>query len=235
MTKRVALITGAARGIGRAILDDLARDHAVAFTYNSSDPGPVLAEHSSALAIRADLSDPDVASSIVAQVVKDFARLDTVVLNAGTIATTPFDDWDLAAHQNNFNVNLFAPMAILSSALPHLAPGASVVAISSVNAVLPPKGAAAYGASKAAMNLWVRAAAKELGPTGIRVNAIAPGAIERVEAPRPPDLVELFVKETALGRVGTPEDVAKVVRFLASDDAGFITGEVLTVSGGYRL
>ncbi len=77
--------------------------------------------------------------------------------------------------------------------------------------------------------------AKELGADGIRVNAIAPGAINIPEAPRPDDLTALFVKDTALGRAGAPEDIAQVVRFLASDAAGFITGEVLNVTGGYRL
>ncbi|EPX83746.1 3-oxoacyl-[acyl-carrier protein] reductase [Salipiger mucosus DSM 16094] len=77
--------------------------------------------------------------------------------------------------------------------------------------------------------------AKELGDRGIRVNAVAPGAVNTPEAPRSKDLTELFVKETALGRTGEPRDIARAVRFLASDEAGFITGEVLTVSGGYRI
>jgi len=123
----------------------------------------------------------------------------------------------------------------LAAALPHLQSGAAVVNISSVNAVLPPKGAALFGASKAALNLWTRAMAKELGSKGIRVNAVAPGAINIAENPRPAGLTELFVKETALGRIGTPQDIARAVRFLASEDARFVTGEVLTVSGGYRL
>lgn len=77
--------------------------------------------------------------------------------------------------------------------------------------------------------------AKELGPLGIRVNAVAPGAIDTSDKPRPEDLAALFIKDTALGRLGTPQDVARVIRFLAGEDAGFLTGEVLTVSGGYRL
>ena len=96
-------------------------------------------------------------------------------------------------------------------------------------------GAVSYSASKAALNTWTKGIAKALGPRGIRVNAIAPGAIERPESPRPPELVAKFVELTALGRSGVPADIAKVVRFLASDGADFITGEVITVSGGYRL
>ena len=121
------------------------------------------------------------------------------------------------------------------AALPHLQPGAVIVSISSVNAVLPPQGAAIYGASKAALDLWTRGMAKELGPRGIRVNAVAPGAVNIAEAPRDPELTRRFEEMTALGRLARAEDIAAAVRFLASDAASAITGEVLTVSGGYRL
>jgi NAD(P)-dependent dehydrogenase (short-subunit alcohol dehydrogenase family) len=107
--------------------------------------------------------------------------------------------------------------------------------ISSINARLPALAAPAYSASKAAVETWTKGTAKVLGPRGIRINAIAPGAIERPEAPRPPELIDVFVKDTALGRPGVPQDIASAVRFLCSDAASFITGEVLTVSGGYRL
>ena len=133
------------------------------------------------------------------------------------------------------SVNVLAPAALLSAALPHLQPGAAIVSISSVNAVLPPKGAVAYGASKAGLNLWTRGMAKELGPRGIRVNAVAPGAVNVAEQPRDAELTELFVKDTALGRLAEAEDIAQAVRFLASSSARSITGEVLGVSGGYRL
>ena len=134
-----------------------------------------------------------------------------------------------------FDVNVMANNSLLTAALPHLKPGASVVAISSVNARLPTRGAALYSASKAALDTWIRAMAKELGPQGIRVNGVAPGAIEIPEAPRDPDMVDAFVGMTALGRIGTPDDIAAAVRFLCSDAASFVTGEILTVSGGYRL
>ena len=110
-----------------------------------------------------------------------------------------------------------------------------MVNISSVNATLPPKGASLYGASKAALELWTRAAAKEMGPRGVRVNAVSPGAIDIEDAQRDADLRQAFIDMTALERMGTPQDVAEAVRFMASDAASFITGEVLVVSGGYRL
>lgn len=229
--RRTALVTGGARGIGRAIVEDLARDHDVAFTWATSRPD----DHPDRLAIQADLTEDGAPDRVVAAVMERFGRLDVIVNNAGAVVSTPKDVADTAPHRHVMDVNYLAPVALLTEALPHLERGAAVVSISSINAVLPPRDAATYGASKAALNLWTRAMAKELGPQGIRVNAVAPGAIERPEAPRPPELVKAFVDDTALGRAGRPEDIARAVRFLASEDADFITGEVLTVSGGYRL
>lgn len=227
--KPVALITGGARGIGRAIAEDFATDHEVAITYNSTPPDGLLEQYPDTLALAADLGTPSAAQEVIAAVLARFGRLDVIVNNAGAIA---MDDADLSG---TFAVNVAAPMALLDAALPHLSRGACVVNISSVNATLPAMGAVGYSASKAALDTWTRGMAKTLGPKGIRVNGIAPGAIERVEAPRPAELVQLFVDMTALGRTGVPRDIAKVARFLASDAAGFITGETITVSGGYRL
>ena len=229
---KVVLLTGGTRGIGKGILDDLRQDHRVAYTWRSTPPGTA---QTGTHAIRADLSNPSEAEDIIANVIHHFGQLDVIVNNAGAIGTSPLDTHDPDNFRTQYDVNLGAPVALLAAALPHLKPGASVVNISSVNAVLPPMGAAIYGATKAALNLWTQGAAKELGPKGIRVNAIAPGAIEREESPRDPELVQKFIDMTALGRVGTPQDIAQAVRFLASDAASFITGEVLTVSGGYRL
>jgi len=227
--KPVALITGGARAIGRAIAEDFAQDHAIAVTYNTTPPDALLALYPETLAMPADLSDASIAPDIIAQIIRRFGRLDIIVNNAGAIA---MDDADLS---NTFAVNVTAPRALLDAALPHLKPGACIINISSVNATLPAMGAVGYSSSKAALDTWTRGMAKTLGPQDIRVNGIAPGAIERDDAPRPPDLVKAFVGMTALGRSGVPTDIAKVARFLASDAAGFITGETITVSGGYRL
>lgn len=228
---RVALVTGAARGIGRAIAEDLAQDHDVAITWHTTPPDALPALH----AVRADLSADGAPQAVVDDVIARYGRLDVIINNAGSMVPTPKEAFDATAQRAILDLNLLAPGALLAAALPHLQRGAAVVNISSVNAVLPPRGASIYGASKAALNLWTRAMAKELGPQGIRVNAVAPGAINTPEAPRPDELTEIFVEMTALGRIGQVGDIAKAVRFLASDAAGFITGEVLTVSGGYRL
>ncbi|NOE32454.1 MULTISPECIES: SDR family NAD(P)-dependent oxidoreductase [unclassified Ruegeria] len=231
---KVALITGGARGIGRAIVEDLGRDHKIAFTWLNSAPELDVLD-SDVLAIRSDLTQPDQPAQVIEQVIAQFGRLDVLVNNAGLVRATPKEAFNQQDHRDILDLNLLVPVALLTAALPQLQAGASIVNISSMNATLPPRDAATYGASKAALNLWTRAMAKELGPQGIRVNAIAPGAINIPEVPRPDDLTELFVKDTALGRVGVPEDIARVVRFLASDAVGFITGEVLGVTGGYRL
>ncbi len=231
---KVALVTGGARGIGRAIVEDLAKDHRVAFTWRSTEPAD-MATGTDLLPLQADLTQPDQPETVVSQVIRHFGRLDVIVNNAGLVASTPKDVFDADNHRAILDLHLLVPAALLAAALPHLESGAAIVSISSVNAVLPPRDAVTYGASKAALNLWTRGMAKELGPSGVRVNAVAPGAINIPEAPRPDDLTALFVNETALGRIGAPQDVAGAVRFLISDAASFVTGEVLTVSGGYRL
>lgn len=232
---RVALVTGAARGLGRAIADDLAQDHNVAITWHKTDPGPLLDARPGVFAVNADLSDPDVASEVIDAVIAQYGQIDILINNAGIVEMDAFETGDFTPARQTFDVNVVAPMALLTAALPHLKPGACVVNISSTNAVLPARGAAAYSASKAALDTWTRAMAKELGPRGIRVNAVAPGATERPETPRPQELIDVFVGMTALGRIGQPEDIAAAVRFMTSDAAGFITGEILNVNGGYRL
>ncbi|WP_209596838.1 SDR family oxidoreductase [Ruegeria sp. HKCCSP351] len=232
--EKVALVTGGARGIGHAIVEELSRDHRVAFTWLSTKPPAALLQRGT-LAIRSDLTAPDQPAEVIAQVMERFGQLDVIVNNAGLVRSTPKEEFQVEEHRAILDMNLLVPAALLAAALPHLERGAAIVSISSMNAVLPPRDAVTYGASKAALNLWTRAMAKELGPDGIRVNAVAPGAINIPEAPRSEELTELFVKDTALGQVGRPEDIAKVIRFLASDAASFITGEVLSVTGGYRL
>ena len=230
--KKVALVTGAARGIGRAIVVALSADHDVAITYHTTIPTDL---PEGALAIQADLSCAESHMRVVDAVVARYGRLDVIVNNAGVVSGSPVDSFDQIALREIFDVNVLAAHGLLVAALPLLGSGACVIGISSVNAVLPPKGAAMFGASKAALDLWTRGMAKELGPRGIRVNAVAPGAVEIADAPRDAALTQAFVDMTALGRLVEPSDIADAVVFLASDRARAITGEVLTVSGGYRL
>lgn len=226
---RTVLITGGARGIGKAIAQAFAPDHAVSVTYLNTAPDALVAEHPKVHCIHADLEQSDTAAQVITQVIQTWGRIDVLVNNAGVVEP------DAGERDRNWALHMAAPQALLDAARPHLSQGSAVINISSVNAVLPAMGAASYSASKAALETWTRAMAKTLGPDGIRVNAVAPGAIRTQDRPRPQDLEQRFIEMTALGRIGLPEDIARAVRFLASDDASFITGETLRVSGGYRL
>lgn len=227
---KTALITGAARGLGCAIAQDLQRDHQTAITFHTTKPVAFKNSTARVTPFQADLTDASAITNLVTSLRAQFERLDAVILNHGAI---DMDDSTQAAKL--FDTNILANDTLLRALLPQLKPNASIVAISSVNAQLPARGAALYSASKAALNCWVQAMAKELGPQGIRVNAVAPGAFDTPENQRDSDLVRAFADMTALGRIATPEDITPVVRFLLSDAARFITGEVITVSGGYRL
>ncbi|UWQ36086.1 SDR family oxidoreductase [Leisingera aquaemixtae] len=226
----VALVTGAARGIGQAIAQALAADYSVAITHLETRP-----EGDTFLAVRADFRDPEAPAMVVERTLQHYGRIDLIVNNAGAFASEGSEVFDYSALREMFDVNLFAAQGLLAAALPHLSPGAAVISISSVNATLPPAGAALFGASKAALELWTRGMAKELGPRGIRVNAVAPGAVNDPQNPRPPELTAEFEELTALGRLPSPSDIAAAVSFLAGSGASFVTGEVLTVAGGYRL
>lgn len=231
MTK-VVLVTGAARGIGKVIAYDLCRDYNLAITWRTTTPDEM---PSNILAIHADLLDDHVAQDVIDKTVGHFGRIDAIVNNAGLVPSSPEQAADRAFSRKTFDLNVLAPEALLMAALPHLQSGASIVNISSLNAFFPPDGGAVYGASKAALNLWTRGMAKELGPRGIRVNAVAPGAINLPDEPRSPEVIDQVIHETALGRIGRPEDIARAVRFFIEPASGFITGEVLTVAGGYQL
>lgn len=229
--RHVALVTGGARGIGAALVARLCADYEVVYTHLTTPPSKALM----GTPYEVDLTGDGAIGALVDQVIGQFGRLDLVVNNAGLASATPPEQGELAPARAMFEVNLFAPIALLAASLPHLKPGASLINISSQNARQPAMSAPIYSASKAALECWTRAMAKNLGPTGIRVNAVAPGAVETPEKPRPADLRAIFEKDTALGELATPEDIAQAVAFLASPAAKSITGEVLTVSGGYRL
>ncbi|MEM8591296.1 MAG: SDR family oxidoreductase [Pseudomonadota bacterium] len=223
------IVTGGTRGIGRGIVADLATDHHVTAFFNATEPRnmPV-----GVRCIQADLTNPDAIESAVAQIE---GPIDGIVNNAGTVAPSDIEGFDPAPVRTMFELHCIAPALLLAAALPRMAAGASVVNISSVNADFPPQGSALYGASKAAMNNWTRGAAKELGPKGIRVNAVAPGATNTPEKERPKETVDIFLSRIALGRMGEPDDIAAVTRFLLSDAARYVTGEIIRVSGGYQL
>ena len=231
----VALVTGGARGIGAAITRDLARDHRVVFTYRGAEAAAqaLTAELPGSLALATDFADPAAPEALIQEVMAATGRLDVLVNAAGTVEEEDALSFDMASAERQMRINALAPAALISAAGGLMREGGAVVNVTSINATFPPAGAVTYAASKAALENYTRGFAKAFGPRGIRVNAVAPGAVERAHAPRPEALQEAFLNETALGTLTTPEDIAQAVRYLIA--APGVTGVILPVSRGFGL
>jgi 3-oxoacyl-[acyl-carrier protein] reductase len=233
---KTALVTGGSRGIGRAIALELARAGAsVTVGYRSgADEAEQVAGEAGGRALQADLSDPDEAAKLVAAV----GELDILVNNAGLtrdglIARMPDADWRDVIETNLSSV--FYTCRAAARSMMKRRSGA-IVNVSSVVGLHGNPGQTNYAASKAGIIGFTKALARELGSRGVRANVVAPGYIStRLTDELQADLRELMLKNTPLGRLGDPEDVAGAVRFLCSDAAAFITGEVLLVDGGLGM
>lgn len=239
---RVALVTGAGMGIGRAIGESLAaRGAAVAFHASHSIAGAreaaagVVARGGRAVALQGDLTVVANARRAVDDAVAALGRLDILVNNAGVTRDVPFAETTEETFAEVFDLNIRAMFFAAQQALPHLQGGAGpcILNITSVHGFAGMPGHAAYAATKGAIIAFTRELATELAETGIRVNAIGPGLIE---VPRyfdnPAYTSALGGSWVPLGRVGKPDDIGDVAAFLCSDDARFITGQVLYVDGG---
>lgn len=239
---RVAVVTGASRGIGRAVALELAsRGANVIVNYNTSAPAAqevveaIQAAGRQAQAIQADVSDFEQASGLIKGAIDAFGKLDILVNNAGTtrdmlIMMMPEQDWDDVLRINlksAFNCSKAAVKAMMRKRYGRIINMASVAGIAG-NA-----GQTNYSASKAGLIGLTRALAREVASRGITVNAVAPGFIPTdLTESVPEDIKEASLGAIPLGRWGTPEDVAYAVAFLAADEAGYITGQVLPVDGG---
>ncbi len=246
LTGQVAVVTGGSRGIGAAIARRLARDGArVIVVYNKQveEAARVVLEIKSAggeaVALQCDVGNPDDIGPMVAKAAQAFGRLDILVNNAAVGGTNgPLERITAEGYQRLFDINVRGAMLVTQAALAHMSPvgggGGRVINISSGITRAKVAGSSVYSASKAALEMMTRVWSAELGPRGITVNAVLPGMIETDMLRRmiPPPVIAGYVKQTPLGRLGTPEDVADVVAFLASDEARWITGEAIGVSGG---
>jgi 3-oxoacyl-[acyl-carrier protein] reductase len=243
---KVAVVTGASKGIGAAIAESLgAAGAALTVNYASGREGAervvaaIKACGGKAIAVQADVAKAGDVAHLFAETKKAFGRLDVLVNNAGIYRFQPLDDITEDEFHSLFNTNVLGTILATKEAAKHFdASGGSVINISSVASEDAVPTASVYSATKGAVDAVTRVLAAELGPRKIRVNAIAPGGVEtegtHAAGVIGSDFEKQMVARTALGRLGQPDDVARVAVFLASDDAAWLTGERLAASGGLR-
>ena len=238
-----ALVTGSSRGIGRAVAKELARegwDVCVNYIEHQAE-AETLAEELRAMgrrcvAIQADVADENACRAMVRQAEEALGPVELLVNNAGISYAGLFQDLSTADWDRCLAVNLTGARNMVQAVLPHMlhVKAGAIVNISSIWGLRGASCEVAYACSKAGIVALTRSLALELAPSHIRVNAVAPGCIEtdmvRVLGE---DTVRSLIDETPLGRLGQPEDIANAVAFLASEKASFITGQVLTVDGGF--
>lgn len=245
LTGRVALVTGGTRGIGLATVRALAEAGATVVLTGRDEAAvkeraaEVAAELDAAVSgVALDVTDAKAVSAVVRGVAKEHGRLDILVANAGVLedALVGMITEDLITRMLTTNVaGTIHTVQAAARAMMRKKTGAIVV-LASIVGERGSAGQTAYAASKAAVGNVARSTAKELGRYGIRVNGVAPGVIETaMTAHLSEDVINGRVKDTPLGRLGQPEEIAKVIRFLVSDEASFVTGQILGVDGGLVL
>ena len=241
LSDKVALVTGGSRGIGAAIAKRLAQDGAaVAITYNAS---PVKAEEvvreiesvgGRAIAIRADSADAEAVKNAVLETVSSMGRIDILVNNAGILINHPVEEYPLDDFDKMVAVNIRAVFVAAQEASRHMGEGGRIITIGRVVGRLSAfPTAAVYSMTKAAVAGLTRGLARDLGPRGITVNNIQPGPTETDMNPADGPVSETLKEMMALHRFGTAGEIASLAAYLASPDAGFITGASYTIDGGY--
>jgi len=245
LANKVAVVTGASKGIGAAIAKALAAEGAaVVVNYASSKAGAdavvqsITGAGGKAIAVHGDVSKPNQAQGLIEAAVKQFGRLDVLVNNSGVYEMAPIEAVTEDQYRRMFDVNVLGVLLTTQAAVKHLGEGSSVINISSVVTSLLPPQSVVYTATKGAVDAITGVLAGELGPRKIRVNAINPGIVETEGSHAAgfigSDFESHAVTQTPLGRTGQPSDIAAVAVFLASDDSGWLTGEKIAASGGLR-
>lgn len=240
---KTAVITGGDSGIGKAVAIAFAREGAdvlLAYLPEEEDDARQVADlvrdaGRRVVLVPGDLARPQACRDLVARAVDEFGRIDVLVNNAGfqmlrpTLEDVPDEEWG-----QTIAVNLDALFHVTKAALPHMRPGGSIINTTSINSDDPPAGLIAYDATKAGIANFTAALAKQYGPQGIRANSVAPGPIwtPPIPATMPPDAVEGFGTDTPLGRPGQPAELAPVYVMLASDEASYVSGARIAVTGG---
>ena len=243
---KVAVVTGASKGIGAGIAKALgAAGASVVVNYSSDRQGAekavadIKAHGGKAVAVKGDVSKLDDVRHLVDETRKTFGKVDVLVNNAGVFKFAPLEETTEAEYQRQFGINVLGPLQTTRETLPLFGPeGGSVINISSIVSRMGLPGSSIYAGTKGALDTITQVLATELGPRKIRVNSINPGMVESEGAHSAGIIGSDFQKNVEasapLGRIGQPEDVAKVAVFLASDESAWLTGERISASGGHR-
>lgn len=246
LANKVAVVTGASKGLGASIALHLAAEGAsVVVNYATSKSGAdkVVAEITSkggqAIAVQANVAQQAEIQHLFAEALKVFGKVDILVNNAGVYEFAPLAEISAEHYHKQFDLNVLGLLLTTQEAVKHFgAEGGNIVNISSVVASLAPPNASVYNATKAAVDGITKTLAKELGPRKIRVNAVNPGMVEtdglRSAGIHDSDFRKETELQTPLGRIGQPNDIAPAVVFLTSPDSGWVTGETLTIAGGMK-
>lgn len=242
---KVAIVTGASKGIGAGIARQLAADGAsVVVNYASSKAGAddvvasIVAAGGKAVAVGADVTSKAEVDALVKAAIDTYGRLDILVNNSGIYQFAKIEESTEELYRKQFDINVLGPLLVTGAAVPHMGAGGSIINISSNVTHVHPAESAIYTGTKGAIDAITGVLARELGPRGIRVNAVSPGLVEtegtHTAGAMGSEFQDWNVANTPLGRVGQVQDIAPIVSYLASSDAGWVTGEIILGSGGMR-
>jgi 3-oxoacyl-[acyl-carrier protein] reductase len=242
---KVAVVTGASKGIGAGIAKALAKEGAsVVVNYASSRSGAdavvaaITSAGGKAVAVAGDVSKKSDARAIIDAAIKNYGRIDILVNNSGVYQFAPIEEVTEEEFHRMFNINVLGLLLTTQAAVKHMAEGASIINIGSAVSRITPPNSAVYTGTKGAVDAITGVLSRELGPRRIRVNSINPGIVETEGTVSGgfigSDFEKQYVAQAPLGRIGQVGDIASIAVYLASEDSGWLTGEQLLATGGFR-